>query len=57
MNYLFVVAHPDDEVLGDNGLPEVSWVKPFVYAPESQEYFALGGKIGEAWELGKKAKI
>jgi flavin reductase (DIM6/NTAB) family NADH-FMN oxidoreductase RutF len=43
----------DEEVLDDNGVPDIAKVRPFVYAPEAQTYHAIGGYLGRAFSVGK----
>ncbi len=43
----------NEESLGKDNLPDVNKIKPFVYIPESQEYFALGSSLGKAWKIGR----
>lgn len=43
----------DEELLGADGLPDVLKLKPFIYLPEVEDYFALGQRLGKAWELGR----
>jgi flavin reductase (DIM6/NTAB) family NADH-FMN oxidoreductase RutF len=44
----------DAAVLGDNGAPDISKVKPIVYTPEYQQYYGIGALIGQAFRMGKK---
>jgi len=43
----------DDSVLGDDGLPDMSKVKPFLYTPESRHYYGIGEHLGKAFGIGK----
>jgi flavin reductase (DIM6/NTAB) family NADH-FMN oxidoreductase RutF len=43
----------DEEVLDDQGLPDIARVKPLVFAPEAQVYHAVGGYLGRAFSIGK----
>ena len=43
----------DDDILGVDGLPDISKVKPFVYTPEFRHYYAIGAHLGKAFDIGK----
>ncbi|HKK20083.1 MAG TPA: flavin reductase family protein, partial [candidate division Zixibacteria bacterium] len=43
----------DEEMLGENGLPDILKVKPLIYAP-SGGYFGIGEDVGAAYQVGKK---
>ncbi len=42
----------DREVLGENSLPDITKVKPMIYAPTGG-YYATGEFIGNAYQMGK----
>lgn len=44
----------DEAVLGDNGLPDVERIRPFVYSPEARTYHALGELLGHAGMLASR---
>jgi flavin reductase (DIM6/NTAB) family NADH-FMN oxidoreductase RutF len=44
----------DDDMLNDDGNPDIEKIRPFVYSPEVQQYHAVGSFIGKAFEIGKK---
>lgn len=46
----------DESVLNENGLPDIEKVKPFIYAPETRNYYGVGGFIGKAFSMGKDLK-
>ena len=46
----------DDNLITENGLPDMALVRPFVYAPVQQKYFALGEELGRGYSLGKEPK-
>ena len=46
----------DDSVLGDDGLIDVSKLKPIIYESAHHTYLALGAKVGNAFLDGKKIK-
>lgn len=43
----------EEAVLGENGLPHIEKVKPFLYAPEYRTYYGVGGFLGKAYSIGK----
>jgi len=44
----------EEAVLGENGLPHIEKVKPFLYAPEYRAYYGIGVFLGKAYSLGKE---
>lgn len=44
----------DTDVLGSDGLPDVTKLKPFFYAPGEQKYYGTGKCLGSAFSLGKE---
>jgi flavin reductase (DIM6/NTAB) family NADH-FMN oxidoreductase RutF len=44
----------DEEVLNDNGVPDIDLVKPILFAPEMQAYYSVGNFLGKAFSIGKK---
>ncbi len=43
----------EEAVIGENGLPHIEKVKPFLYAPEYRTYYGVGGFLGKAYSIGK----
>jgi len=43
----------DDNMLGDDGKPDIDKIRPIVYSPEGQRYHGIGRFIGKAFEIGK----
>jgi flavin reductase (DIM6/NTAB) family NADH-FMN oxidoreductase RutF len=43
----------EEAVLGENGLPDIEKVKPFLYAPEYRTYHGVGEFLGKAYSIGK----
>ena len=39
----------DEDVLGDNGLPDVTKVRPFFYATGNKAYYGTGDFLGDAF--------
>ena len=39
----------DEEILGDNGLPDVEKVRPFFYSSGNKAYYGTGGFLGDAF--------
>lgn len=44
----------DEDVLGDNGLPDMNKVKPLIFGPEVRTYHGVGDHLGNAFEIGKQ---
>ena len=44
----------DQDVLGDNGKPDMAKVAPILYGAGTQQYYTTGEPIGTAYEMGKK---
>jgi flavin reductase (DIM6/NTAB) family NADH-FMN oxidoreductase RutF len=44
----------DEDVLNDNGIPDIDRVKPVLFAPEMQSYYGIGNFLGKAFSIGKK---
>jgi flavin reductase (DIM6/NTAB) family NADH-FMN oxidoreductase RutF len=49
-----VDAKADESVLGENGLPDITKIQPFVYGPTNRSYYGIGERVGEAFSIGKK---
>ena len=46
----------DPSILGANGLPDVTKLKPFIFAPGNADFYGIGPSIGSMMELGKQIK-
>jgi len=44
----------DEEVLGENGMPDIKKVQPVLFAPESRTYYGVGQYLGKAFAIGKE---
>jgi len=44
----------DDDVLGENGLPDVEKLQAVIFAPEIGTYHGMGHPIGKAFSIGKE---
>jgi len=44
----------DEDMLNDNGIPDIDKVKPILFAPEMQAYYGVGNFLGKAFSIGKK---
>ncbi len=44
----------DDSVLGEDGMPELTRVKPFIFDPGRRDYYGVGGPVGKAFSMGKE---
>jgi flavin reductase (DIM6/NTAB) family NADH-FMN oxidoreductase RutF len=43
----------DPSVLTENGLPDITKVKPIIFEPSNRRYFGLGSYLGKAFSIGK----
>ena len=43
----------DEEVLNEQGLPDIELVKPLVFGPEIRSYHGIGQYLGKAFSVGK----
>jgi hypothetical protein len=46
----------DESVLNEKGMPDIEQVKPIVFAPSVRTYHGIGGKLGDAFSMGKEIK-
>jgi flavin reductase (DIM6/NTAB) family NADH-FMN oxidoreductase RutF len=44
----------DENILAENGWPDIAKLKPFIYNAAASEYYALGGLLGQAYTVGRK---
>jgi flavin reductase (DIM6/NTAB) family NADH-FMN oxidoreductase RutF len=44
----------DAEVLDERGTPDIARVRPLIFAPGSQTYYAVGAYLGRAFAVGKE---
>lgn len=44
----------EESILDGDGHPDLEKLQPIIYVPGSGEYWAVGGKIGQAYSLGKE---
>lgn len=44
----------DEEMLGENGLPDYRKVKPILYDSSSSSYIAYGDRVAKAFTIGRK---
>lgn len=44
----------EESVLGEDGLPDVTKIQPFVYDPMRKNYIGLGEFLGKGFSVGKK---
>ena len=43
----------EEAVVGEDGLPNIEKVKPFLYVPEHRIYYGVGEFLGKAYSVGK----
>jgi len=46
----------DEGHLGDDNLPDIESVKPFLYAPDRNAYYGIGEYLAKAFSAGKEIK-
>jgi flavin reductase (DIM6/NTAB) family NADH-FMN oxidoreductase RutF len=46
----------EEDVLGEDGVPDMARVKPLIFAPESRGYYRLGDYLGRAFSVGKRQR-
>ncbi len=44
----------DEEVLDENGLPDIQKVRPLIYTPELCSYYGTGKPVGQAFSIGRE---
>jgi len=44
----------DEDMLNDNGVPDIDRVKPVLFAPEMGAYYGVGNFLGKAFSIGKE---
>jgi len=44
------------EILGDNGLPDITKLKPFLFDPANRNYYGIGPFLGAAFSIGLAIK-
>jgi flavin reductase (DIM6/NTAB) family NADH-FMN oxidoreductase RutF len=45
-----------EEILGQNGLPDIAKIKPFLFDPANRHYYGIGPLLGPAFSIGKGIK-
>jgi flavin reductase (DIM6/NTAB) family NADH-FMN oxidoreductase RutF len=45
-----------EEILGENGLPDIAKLKPFLFDPANRNYYGIGNLLGPAFSIGKGIK-
>ncbi len=43
----------EESVMAAGGLVDILKVKPLVFAPDTQEYYGIGGRVGRAFSIGR----
>jgi len=44
----------DEDILGEDGKPEILKVDPMIYSTKARQYYRVGELIGQAYSLGNK---
>ena len=47
----------EEEMLTNEGKPDIEKIRPIVYSPETQKYHGIGEFIGKAFDIGKKYNL
>lgn len=43
----------ESDIIGNDDLPDISKVRPFIFAPESRNYYSIGKLLGKAFSIGR----
>jgi flavin reductase (DIM6/NTAB) family NADH-FMN oxidoreductase RutF len=43
----------DEDVIGEDGLPDIEKIKPFSFTPDRRTYYGTGKYLGKAFSIGK----
>jgi flavin reductase (DIM6/NTAB) family NADH-FMN oxidoreductase RutF len=46
----------EENILGQDGHPDIEKIKPLIFSPSSQTYYGIGEYLGKAFSLGKEIK-
>jgi flavin reductase (DIM6/NTAB) family NADH-FMN oxidoreductase RutF len=46
----------EENILGQDGHPDIEKLKPLIFSPSSQTYYGVGEYLGKAFSLGKEIK-
>jgi len=46
----------EESMLDESGASSIKRVRPFIYAPDDRSYYAIGEKLANGFEIGKKLK-
>jgi hypothetical protein len=44
----------EESLLREDGLPDIIKIRPVLYGPEIQSYYAVGEFLGKAFTVGKE---
>jgi flavin reductase (DIM6/NTAB) family NADH-FMN oxidoreductase RutF len=44
----------DDAMLAEDGKPDITKIRPFVFSPEARQYHGIGEFVGKAFDIGRK---
>lgn len=44
----------DEQILGENGQPDITRLKPLAFVPGARKYYGMGNCAGDAFAIGKK---
>jgi flavin reductase (DIM6/NTAB) family NADH-FMN oxidoreductase RutF len=43
----------EEEVISEDGTPDIEKIKPVIFTPESRRYYGIGKALGKAFSIGK----
>lgn len=46
----------DEEILNEEGFPDIKKLRPLIYAPGTKDYYGVGDYKGKAFSIGKEIK-
>lgn len=44
----------DENILGDDGMPDITKMRPLIFDPGTRGYFSIGSYLAQAFSIGKK---
>jgi flavin reductase (DIM6/NTAB) family NADH-FMN oxidoreductase RutF len=45
----------EEDMLGDDDLPDMEKVKPMIFTPDSRKYYGIGEFLGKAFSIGRES--
>jgi len=44
----------ENQILGEDGLPDIKKLNPLAFTPDNRKYYSIGDFVGDAFSIGKK---